>query len=92
MAKLVKCSEQSVYPTWTVVDDNAVRVDVSMDLGTIYFDGHGMVFDPESESGAHHTADHLREIAELMDDLEAQVTGTFERQLTAGSLAATAGK
>ena len=41
-------------------------------LGTVWFDSVDFMFIPETESGVEHTADQLREIAELMDGLETE--------------------
>jgi hypothetical protein len=60
-AKLVK----SDIHEWKVTDNNNP-------LGIIYRDEGGFMFRPEIDNGVEHTSDHLREIADLMDALEAE--------------------
>jgi hypothetical protein len=84
MAKLLKSTaEQNTWTVLdnnciiggTVVDGELVNArrpinDAEMcQLGTVYFDGGGFMFRPEIDNGVEHTADHLREIADLMDAL-----------------------
>jgi hypothetical protein len=93
MAKLVKSTEEQNTWTvldnncticGSVVDGKLVNVhrptnDAEMPpLGIVCFDGGGFMFRPEIDNGVEHTADHLREIADLMDALEKTETASPE--------------
>jgi len=87
MAKLVKSNEEpntwnvlddNCSIGGTVIGDRIVGgrrpiTDNDMpSLGVVYFDGDDFLFIPDTESGVEHTPGHLWEIADLMDDLEAE--------------------